>query len=226
MKTTRGRMLGLKVNTSRFDSTFKEYIVLSKRLLPDIINKMGYEISKLCVAKTPPADKNEIKASLHKASRVAPSMTIAEVISNKIRTSRGQAPLVGQKLLQAGLKYENKRARSTNFLRAGFLPPVAKFTRVVKDKSVTTMSGAKQFGMPKGGATVANSLNGVSAKASLWNSVLGGVKKWTGAPLRNIAKVQARLVKGIQTALNTKEADMRPYIEKKWGQLNQKFNKA
>ncbi len=218
--------MSVNVDTSHFDSTFKTYVQLNKRALGDLINKVGYEVGKLCGSKTASVPKETIRNNLQQPSRISPTMTIAEVIANKIRITAGQEALYGSKLRTAGLKYARLRARSSNFLRSGFIPGVRAFEKVVKDKSARSINGVRAYGQPKGGAEVAAVGSAWTPKGSIWNAVLGGVKKWFGAPGRNTGKVQDILSKGVQEALNTKEADMMKYIEPRLNRLIQDFNKA
>lgn len=217
---------GVIFDDASFQGTFKEYLRLNKRAIPELTNKIGFEVSKLCVVKTASVPKEQIRASLQQPSKVSPTMTVGEVIANKMSIAKGEGALHGSALATAGKKVEAFRARTGNFGRAGFIPGVRRFSEKVKDKSPRSVSGVRTFGSTKGGADVATAIESWNATASIWNSVLGGVKKWFGAPARNIAKLQAVIIKGVQAALNTKEADMKLYIEKKHNQILQKVSKA
>lgn len=217
---------GVTVDDASFQQTWKEYLRLNKRAIPELANKLGYEVSKLCVAKTASVPRDQIRASLQQPSRVSPTMTVGQVIANKMSIAKGEGGLKGAALASAGKKLEAFRARTGNFARSGFIPGVRAFSQIVKDKSPRSVNGVKTYGSAKGGADVANSFEAWQAKASVWNSVLGGVKKWFGAPARSIAKLQAIIIKGVQAALNTKEADMKVYIERKHNQILRKVSKA
>lgn len=216
-------MLEVRVDTSRFNSTFAEFTQFNKRNPVDLANKNAYEVAKIATKTTKFVPKEAIRASLNAPSRVSPSMRICEVLANKIRVSKGEKALVRNKLKVAGNKYVTKKASSSKFLIAGNIPAIKALAPLVKVKSSYGVT-AYAAGRPKGGAKSAT--GDWNAKSAIWNSVLGGYKKWAGAPGRNIAKVQRIIRDGYQAALNTKEADMRVYIDRKMNEAIQKFNRS
>lgn len=216
----------VKFDDASFQNTMRQYSTLNKRAFPEIANKTGFEVSKLCVAKTASVPKDQIRASLQQPSNISPTMTVGEVIANKMSVAKGEGGLKGSALRSAAKKLEAFRARTANFARSGFIPGVRAFSQKVKDKSPRSVNGVKTYGIEKGGGSVASESQGWMASASIWNSVLGGVKKWFGAPARNLGKLRAVIVKGVQSALNTKEADMRVYIERKLNEILKSVSKA
>lgn len=217
------------VDTKHFDETFKELVLYNKRSIPEIIDRNAYFVARDWVRLTVATPKDRIKSDLGKPSRVSPTLSIGELLANKVRTSAGQKGLYGNKLRIAGNKYARQRSLAANFLRSGGIPAIKELEKFVPKKggAPSYPSAVKVSGRPKGGG-VGAPLNGGSwlAKASIWNAVQGGFKKWAGAPGRNIFKVQTILINGLQAAVNNQESKNREYIEKKINAGVQQFNKS
>lgn len=224
--STEDNMETVRVDKSNFDRTFAEYVRWNKRAIPELVNKQAFEVAKLCVRKVVASSRASIKSKLQAASRVSPSLNVSELIVNKIRVAQGLPSLQQMELKAAGIEYVRKKMNTANFLRAGYIPAVNALDPKVKDKGANRVSGVKAFGMAKGGATAAP-IESWTPSATIWNAVQGGKGQiWQGAPTVNVSKVQNIIRRGLQDALNAKEADMQIYIEKKFNEAIRKYNNS
>lgn len=208
-------------------SNLNDYVRFNKRAIPDILNKLDFEVAKLSTKTTPFASKDVIKGSLQAASRISPTLRLGELLANKVRQGNGETWLAGSKLRTAGNQYIRRKASGSKLLISGFIPAIKTLAPVVSNKGSSPNISGVLVGKVKGGATpAATFMTGFDSKATLYNAVQGGFKRWYNAPARNISKVQSFIEIGVKGALARKNEDMRIYVERKMNEGIHKFNNA
>src|ERR1044071_8500789 len=185
-------MVKIKVNTSEFDKTFREYLRYNKRTIPEIVTTKAFFIARNAVNETASTSADTISSGLLVASRVNPRAPLAAILVNKQR--RQGKGLNGALMAEAVEKFVKKRQATRNFLRAGWLQAVKKMAPFVKSKRgqkpIPTGIRAR-MGLSLGGARAAKPISNYwKATASIWNSVLAGKKKKNLNTKSSPAKVQ------------------------------------
>lgn len=227
----------IKVDHREFDRVFAEYLKLSKKDLRDIVNKKAYFIARNAVMLTPIVDKDKITRELMASSNLYPKAPLAAIIANKqynrIRVSKktgkrltDKAALYGDKMKQAITKLINKRKRSVNYLRSGWIAAIKAIEPFQKTKSGPYYKRGNTFGKPMGGAKGALDGGLWTCVASIWNSVINMQHKDNIAHKGSTQKIQQILTIGMQKAINKETASMRGEVEKRLQARADKVNRS
>ena len=208
--------LDIKVDTTEFEKTFREYMKVTSRSMPEAINQHAFYIARNAVVDTKAATKEEIARDLRASSKEYAGVPLAAILVNVARGKAGKKGLSGEKMTRAVETFIKKKAASRNFLRSGWLPAVKLLATMVKRKSGAKPmpAGVKQKGKPKGGVRPARVSYSFKPVATLWNSVFGGLKK--------NSRVKQLIQEGAQQAVNEEVDSMREYIKQKLADANQK----
>lgn len=131
----------IRVDASQFNAALRSYMQHSKRELSEVINQKAYSISMAAVSMTKKANKAEIRRALnaeivgnrHVGPRRGTTGTgpRAALLVNWNRGRKNLPGLYGGEMREAVELKTQRRADGVNFLRAGWLPAVAKFARAI-----------------------------------------------------------------------------------------------
>ena len=197
--------VSIEIDTREFNAALREYIKVSKRSLPEIVNKRAVNICFKSIRFTPKARKSRIKRDLKQKSRINPKAPVGAILINKQRGEAGKPGRYGAEMAAAMERWEIKRNVSSGFIKSGWLgavkdlAPHAKVFR--RPPRVEVKDKPKGYGRP---ARV-----GINPTAEIVNQVNGAVK--VGAP-------------ALQRAMNADAADMKNYVARKMQQDASRFN--
>ena len=201
-------MLKITVDTKEFDRVFKEYMKYTSRDFAEACNQHAYYIARDAVQATEAAPKDRVYKDLMqpatKVKRAGEGAPIAAILVNKYEKAHGRKGLSGARMAKAVERFIKKRQRTTNFLKAGWVPAVKKLEKLVPRKGGASLGGVKAKGKPKGDATPATP--GTSPISYIWNEIIGEP---------NVGRVHGMLLKGAQEAIRMETQSMRDYIVKK-----------
>jgi len=154
--------ISFKVNSREFDSALRQYVMVSRRTIPEIVNNKAFFIARRAVVKTPKADLAAINA-------LKGSAFIGKII-NAQRGRRGEKGLYGKEMSKAVGMVLAARRRSIAFLKSGWLPAIRILAGVVKQKRGVARAdrSPKIYGVPKGTAIPA--VNGFRVRAVIENA--------------------------------------------------------
>jgi len=192
--------VSIRINTREFDRVLRQYLAVTKRDLPDVVNAKAFFIARRAVVETP-------KAKLGRMSRATGA--ILGRIVNKRRGKDGLKGLYGKEMSKVVEIIYAARRRSVAFLKSGWLPAIRKLELAVPSKyrrgAARNDRSAKQVGKPKGSATVAR--EGWRVVAKIENAALAKHDK----------KEALSLFGGpaLQRAFDYETQSMKEYIAKK-----------
>lgn len=223
-------------DVSRFESTLREYLRVTSRTLPKVVNTKLYYIARKAVWFTQKADVEHIRSELGRFVTVselnrkgktvkrrrlvlAPARShnapLAALIVNK-RRGVGKG-LYGAAMARAVREMVAARSRSTAFLKSGFLPGVKKLAPFADKAGQPAMdSSAKVIGRAKGDGQPANEMD--------FNPVAFIVNEASALRDRNTALFRVA-GKGLEIAFDDETASMLEYIERKMNPDAQDFNR-
>jgi hypothetical protein len=195
-------MVGVKIDTTRFDRDFKQYMTLTSKTLVEAVNYKLFYCSRQAVKDTPKAVRSEVLQSLNATSKKYPNRTVAEMIVIAKSRLTGEAI---EDLNQVTKTFKNKRIQSIAWTKAGWLPALRKLIKYVGKESISISGVGNTVRMFLGGATPA-ALVGSTIMGSVYNDVEG-----TG----NKAFVTSIKEQGAQAGIDKVSMDMETYISKK-----------
>lgn len=191
----------ITVDTREFKAALREYIKVSRRTLPEIVNKRAVNIAFKAIRYTPKARKSRINKDLKQKSRTNPNAPLSAILVNA-----GRKPgLYGEDMKQAVEELRERRHKSLGFIKSGWLgavndlQPHAKVFR--RAPRVNLQNKPKGYGRP--------ARQGLNPTAEIVNQVAGAVK--VGSP-------------ALQRAMNDDAADMKNFVAKRMQQDANRFN--
>jgi hypothetical protein len=191
----------LNIDTREFNAALRQYIKVSSRTLPEIVNKRAVNIAFKSIRHTPKAKKARIKRDLKVKSRTNPKAPLAAILVNA-----GRNPgLYGDDMKQAVEELKERRAKSIGFIKSGWLGAVNDLQPHAKVFRRTPRVNVK--GKPKGFGRPAR--KGLNPTAEIVNQVAGAVKVGSSA---------------LQRAMNDDADDMRTFTAKRMQKDANKFN--
>jgi hypothetical protein len=191
----------LNIDTREFNAALRQYIKVSSRTLPEIVNKRAVNIAFKAIRYTPKARKSQITKDLKAKSNTNPKAPIGAILVNA-----GRKPaLSGGDLKQAVENLKLGRHRSAGFIKSGWLGAVKDLQPHAKVFRRTPRVNVK--GKPKGFGRPAR--KGLNPTAEIVNQVAGAVKVGSSA---------------LQLAMNDDADDMRTFTAKRMQKDANKFN--
>ncbi len=126
-----------------FDAALKDYIAVSRRTVPEVINRKAYFIARKSLWFTVKADAGEIKSRFNRSITVERSVEsgrggelstgpFGAILINK-RLGKGKG-LYGSAMREKFKQVLAARLRSVAFLKAGWLPAIRILDSIVNDK--------------------------------------------------------------------------------------------
>jgi hypothetical protein len=223
----------VKLDRTKFDATFKEYVKASGRALPQIINNKLFMIARQSVWFTEKANKDRISKSLFKQVKVS-------VVTKSGKTRESEAPLVAlivhkqqKRLKGAGFhgasRHDQMRAaiekkiaareRSVAYIKSGWLPSIQALAKVSTIKTTTARrdKDAKQYGKAKGQAAPAKDFT---------EKPIGYIENYAWAKRDKKGAFMRVGTRGHQAAFDYETQRMIPYIEDHLQPAAEKFNAA
>ena len=219
--------LHIEVNGGKeFMKVLEEYKSWNKKQISEIINSKLYFITLQAMRNTKMADKSNIERKLKHPSRVNENIPLVNILVNKELSRKGKPLLSGSsaRMSIAVEKYIKRAQSKTQFLRSGWLPSlkILNFYNKKGDISFTKRfapkqpNGIKQYGKDKGSCTPAR-LNNVRAFGKISNDV--------GKGRQDSPTVTKLLLEGLNFGINAEIRSMRTYIERKYKEYHDKFNR-
>lgn len=218
------RLPVITVDTREFSAALKEYMKHTKRDLAEVINQKSFSIATAAAKITHKANAAEIKAQLAEIvtatnGRPAPR---AGLLVNWRRGQKGLPGLRGQEMDAAITALKKNRAAHVAFLRAGWLPSVAKLARAIgkapsanaqRWENATAIKGGGQIG---GGIIAKESLN---PTAEFWNAA-PDIAPLASKP----ALAQQFMEQGLQQAIAQEIGRMAQHLAEKLQKTANLFN--
>lgn len=200
--------ISIQVDTKEFNAALREYIKVSRRTLPEIVNKRAVNIAFKSIRWTRKARKSQINRDLKQKARIAPKAPIGAILVNYKAGQDGEKGFYGDKMKQQVERMKLARHSSAGYIKAGWLgafrdlQPHAKVFRRPPRGLGSGNAAKKGFGRP--------AKRGINPTAEIVNQVEGAVK--IGAP-------------GLQRAMNADAADMAQFAAKRMQQDANKFKR-
>jgi hypothetical protein len=229
----------IKLDRSKFDATFKEYVKASKRSLPQIVNNKLFMIARESLWFTEKADKKSIAKTLGKITYVR-QKDYDRIYKHRLTkgSKHTKAPLAaliihkrkgkGKGFKGSGRFQEMRHAIqvliaarnvSIAYIKSGWLPAIQTLAQVstIKAKNVRDDKAARQIGKPKGSAVAAKEFS---------NVIMGYIKNeaWTKRDKKRAFQRYGGA--GLQAAFDYETQRMIPYIEDRLKPAADKFNAA
>jgi len=217
-------------NDREFKETLRKYAMVSKRTIPEIVNKKALFITRGALWHTRKASKEAIKKDLlelaytlktsskgkvrkfHKMSSTVPTAPIAALLINWKRGQQGRMGLYGDAMKKAVKSFVGRRQRSVAYIRSGWIPAIKTLNPFVKSKA-----GAKPLDpearvqrRDKGWATPAR--EGWNVKAIIVNAIAEGSSKDAAHHGKALVEYGEP---ALAAAIQEEEASMRGEIEKR-----------
>lgn len=217
--------IGVKVEGDKeFKKLFQDYAKWNNRQPADIINAKLYFVALNAMGTTKTADKEEIKAKLEAPSKDYPKAPLAGVLVNKQLKAKGKKGLTGAKMAEAIKKFIKKNLSRTQFLRSGWIPSIKKLDfwnrkgdiSFVKRFAPKRPQGIRQYGKEKGDV--------IAAKP--YPKCFGTIFNFIGKGKQASSTVTPILEEGLKKAVRIEMASMVRYIERKYKEKIDKFNKS
>jgi hypothetical protein len=221
-----------KLNDREFQRTLRQYVRLSRRTIPDIVNTKAFYIARRAVRETPKADKLKIgkelsqmvytfkatkKGAVRGFSKVrrydsfgrSTEVPLVYLLIQARRRRQGKKGLYGSKMAEAVRRFIPSRQSTVAFLKSGWLPAIKQLSRFAKEKSGAAPpdSSVKQIGRDRGRAVPAR--DGFRVKAVIENAVGQG----GGEEAHHSDALERYGAPALQRAIDAEEASMRQYIE-------------
>lgn len=215
-------MMQIKMDTKEFDAALNEYMQFAKKAPSEILNAKCYYIARQCTFTTKAADKNAIRSELNAPSRTNSDVSLAVILAQKRAIEKNGKGLNSNELKKAVKSFIAARIRSVNFLRSGWLPAIRILDNALKRGDVTFAkrfapkqnNAVKQYGADKGTAIWARK-DTPRCFAEIENDVEADGN----------SKVHEYLIVGLQEAINREVQSMRQYIDRKYNEYIDKWNK-
>lgn len=211
--TSQLQFSGKVEGVERFNAALKQYLVRTKKTVPQALNDKAMFIARGAVKNTFKADKGKIMSDLDKTSYSSEYLTVAQAIEIKRAADNGET-LTPAKLNANVRKLKGARSRAIGFLRTGWFPAIKAFATAIS-RAASGMTGGKKVGKDKG--------YGITAKDTTWTPK---------AVLENQIQAGGRAIpenymeQGLSAAFNAEAASMEAYLEKKMQADADKFNRS
>ena len=128
----------------KFDAALKDYITVSRRTVPEVINRKAYFIARKSLWFTVKADAPEIRSRLNRTITIERTTAsgrtelshgpFGAILIDSRLGKKGQPGLYGAAMREALAKLIAARVRSVAFLKAGWLPAIRILDSIVNDK--------------------------------------------------------------------------------------------
>lgn len=206
----------IKIDTSEFRATLKEYKEYTKRDLATILNTKGFYIARGAARETLRVSVSKIRSELRAGSSIEADAPLAAVIINARRGAANQKGLFGDELKKAVAAFIKARIKSRAFMAAGFIPAIKAFEPFAerKNRAPKADRAVKQFGSPKGSGTPARPDSWIS-RAVITN---------TAASKHDKGGAEGVAIAGLQIAFDDEIVSMRKHIEDKMQETANKYN--
>lgn len=226
--------VNIRVNDREFRQTLRQYIQVSRRTIPEIVNSKAYFIARRAIYETPKANKLTIGKSLSqllmsfkataKGGRMVlktvtrfgrlgqtTQVPLAAILVNWQRGQRGKKGLYGEQMRAAVEHFILNRQRTIAFIRSGWLPAVKILAPYVPRKTGAAPLDpeTKQRGRQKGSAVPAQ--EGFRVTARIENAIAAGGKNAE----HHGEAVNKYAIPALQRAFANEEKSMRQYMEDK-----------
>ena len=116
--------VNVTIDTKEFNAALREYIKVSRRTLPEIVNKRAVNIAFKAIRYTPKARKSRINRDLKAKSRTNPKAPLGAILVNYNRGQKGEKGLYGSKMVSAIEDMKLGRHKSAGFIKSGWLGAV------------------------------------------------------------------------------------------------------
>jgi hypothetical protein len=213
----------MRLNTSEFDRTLKQYVELSKRDWAQVFNTKGFFIARRATGTTKKADAKEIR-SLRERALIGTGIRFRKGKARKVnirddlstsraarilqaaRRNEGKPAITAADLPKAVKSFIGRRLRSVAYLRSGWIPAI-KILQPLADVRGGPRAdrSAKQLGRPKGGAKPARNLWRTTCQ--IYNEAI--TRKQGDEGLRKFGEA------GLRQAFADELPSMKEYIERK-----------
>lgn len=131
-------MMTMQLDTREFQGFLNQYLRQTRRSIPEAINKRAFFILRNTIRILKKSKAATIRQELNAPSRTTRTATVAEMIVNRDRRLKGEQPLTGRPLKDAGRRLIKKRIASIGFLKSFFAKAAktlaAAFGRNFKDR--------------------------------------------------------------------------------------------
>lgn len=144
-------MMTMRLDTREFNRFFEQYARQTRRSLPEAINKRAFFILRNTIRILRKSKSSQIRQELNAPSRTSPTITVGEMVVNRERRNKGEAPLRGRDLKNAGRALIKKRIASIGFLKSFF----AKAAKALATSFGRTHNTKGDWGRPNSRAIVA-----------------------------------------------------------------------
>jgi hypothetical protein len=189
------------LNRREFDRTLRQYVELSKRDIPTIVNTKAFYIARRATVETPAVSAEEIRKFIG-----TDGGAIMGKIINSRRGKRGEKGLYGKEMTKMIATVKAARLRSRAFLKSGWLWAVKQLEPFAEKRGAPRVDRkAKIIGKAKGRAEPAK--QGFRVVAKIINTVTA---KWDK---RETAASKAEPV--LQRAIDFETQSMKDYMERK-----------
>jgi hypothetical protein len=233
--------MDVKLDRTKFDATFQEYVKASGRSLPQIVNNKLFMIARQSLWFTEKADKKSIAKTLGKITylrqknytpvyrhtlrkaRDYSEAPLAAIIAHKRKKKKDGHGFTGPgrfaAMRQAIQVLIGARNASVAYIKSGWLPAIQTLAKVstIKAGNVRDDKAARQIGKPKGRALAAKDFS---------KRVTGFIENEAWAKRDKKKAFQRYGGAGLQAAFNYETQRMIPYIEERLGPAAEKFNAA
>jgi hypothetical protein len=226
----------IKVDQSRFNRSWAEYIKLTSRSFVQAVNDKLFMVARQALWRTHKADKKSISKSLGKivflrqknytrlyrhtlAKGSSGRAPLAALIINKRQGKKNEKGLYGAAMRHAIQVLIGARNVSVAYIKSAWLPAIQTLAKVssIRSKNVRDDKAARQIGRPKGRAVPAKQIGNVISgmienQGFAKRDKKGAFEKYGGA--------------GLQAGFDAEAAEMDKYIEGKMKPAADRFNAA
>lgn len=220
--------ISLKVENGEFNQILDQYIAVSKKALPVILNTKAFHVARKACWRTKRASKEDIKRFMSKLVTVTSERRVnpetgrkkkfknynfsqskqgvpeLALLINSNRGDAGKKGLYGPAMRKAMERELARRMSSIGFLASGWIHAIRGLDPKAEEKARSmAIRGVKQYGVPKGDYKAATDTD---PSAMIENRAVsatdrGGWEKF--------------MTEGLRIAFEEEARDMVPYIERK-----------
>ena len=228
-------------NIGEFRSVMREYAAVSKRDDATILNTKGLYIALGALAKTKRADAGKIQSELEALSKTRSTTKTGKIRLRNVTVRRstgateydvpliallvnarqgilGRKGLYGKSMKDAIRKFIGSRKRSAAFIASGWIPAIKAFAPLAESIGGRPRrdTAPKQYGVPKGSATVAKESDYVPT--AILENFAQSKSPHSSQALERYAG------EALRAAFDDEMRSMQAYIEKKKQQTADRYN--
>jgi len=214
-------MLKVNIDLKSFDKAMQEYMKFSKKAPSEIINNKLFFISCGATNTTQHSSKEKIKEDMGRVSTVDASAPLVGILVNLQQKKKGKKGLFGEKMKTAIASFMKKKFNSINFVRAGWKKCIKQLNSFRKYEDIKfnrggspkVPTGLKENPRHKGYVKPARPET--KASGEICNRLDG----------RESTKLEGIMEEGLIKAINNEIKSMNDYVEKKYNQKTNQFNR-